>query len=113
MLTGHHVILHFYIFVTVIVLNTTHDTATHVMWSWEGSPKDLIIDELILNNSFVHLKINNQALDSAFAPVSPGEVFKVYGWKDSINKLKYLTNTNNYLCFLFSSVIILTALIAL
>lgn len=33
------------------------------------------------NNSFVQLKINNQALDSANAPVSPGEIFKVYGLK--------------------------------
>lgn len=43
-----------------------------------------ILDELIFNNSFVQLKINNQALDSANVPVSPGEVFKVYGSKDSI-----------------------------
>lgn len=35
------------------------------------------------NDSFVQLKLNNQILDSAFKPVSPGEVFKVYGSKDS------------------------------
>lgn len=29
------------------------------------------------NNSSVQLKINNQALESA--PVSPGDIFKVYG----------------------------------
>lgn len=43
-----------------------------------------ILDELLFNNSFVQLKINVQALDSAHAPVSPGEVFKVDGSKDSI-----------------------------
>ncbi len=41
-----------------------------------------IFDKLLFNNSFVQLKINVQALDSA--PVSQGEVFKVDGSKDSI-----------------------------
>lgn len=72
-------------FVSVIVFRATrclHD----VMWSREA-PQSLfaflfcffILDELIFNYSSVQLKINNQALDSAFTPVSPGEVFKVYG----------------------------------
>lgn len=33
----------------------------------------------MFNEPFVQLKINNQALESAFTPVSPGEVFKVFG----------------------------------
>lgn len=42
---------------------------------------EYILDELLFDNSSVQFKINNQALESAFAPVSPGEVFKVYGFK--------------------------------
>lgn len=37
-----------------------------------------------LIDSFVQLKINNQALETAFAPVSPGEIFKVFGSDKSI-----------------------------
>lgn len=39
---------------------------------------------LFLIDSFVQLKINNQALETAFAPISPGEVFKVFGSEKSI-----------------------------
>lgn len=39
---------------------------------------------LFLIDSFVQLKMNNQALETGFAPVSPGEVFKVFGSDKSI-----------------------------
>lgn len=72
----------------------------------------------VLNPSFVQLKINNQALDAAHAPLSPGEIFKVYGSRNSIpnskfNEFKYLTDGNKFLRFLFSSVITLSVLIRL
>lgn len=38
------------------------------------------------DNSFVELKMNNQTLDSEFASVSPGEVFKVDPLEDELVK---------------------------
>lgn len=95
----HHLILHFYVFDTVIELHDIYMTLWltvvshgHVYFKggsnggtimlWSCCFLFFILDELFFNYSFVQLKINNQALDSAHAPVSPGEVFKVYGSKD-------------------------------
>lgn len=49
------------------------------------------------NNSSVQLKINNQALESA--PVSPGDIFKVYGPRIKFKKFKYITNADQKLLF--------------
>lgn len=58
------------------------------------------------------MKLNNQILDSTFKPVSPGEVFKVYGSKDTVKQMITIL-TNNSIgcrCNLFSSVNVLAKL---
>lgn len=64
------------------------------------------------NHSSVQLKLNNQALDSAFTPVSPGEVFKVYGSIDTVKQIITILTNNNMgcRCNLFSSVNVLAKL---
>lgn len=56
------------------------------MSSWSRTQAVLIKFKtgFFLIDSFVQLKINNQALETAFAPVSPGEIFKVFGSDKSI-----------------------------
>lgn len=53
-----------------------------------------------LIDSFVQLKMNNQALETGFAPVSPGEVFKVFGSDKSIKHNQY----NNMFTFFTSGI---------
>lgn len=60
---------------------------------------------LFLIESFVQLKINNQALETAFATVSPGRVFKVFGSDKSIKH-----NRHNFY-FLYFCDLIMAALI--
>lgn len=67
------------------------------MSSWSRS-QAVFIKFLFLIDSFVQLKINNQALETAFAPVSPGEVFKVFGSDKSI---KHNQHNNMFIFFTF------------
>lgn len=69
------------------------------MSSWSRT-QAVFIKFLFLIDSFVQLKINNQALETAFAPVSPGEVFKVFGSDKSIKH-----NQHNNMFIFFTSVI--------
>lgn len=54
-------------------------------------------------NPFVQLKINNQALETAFTPVSPGEVFKVFGSE------RFKHKQHNKMSTFFSSVYVIMA----
>lgn len=60
---------------------TPHSCILHCSVSWCRRCAELKFD-----HSFVELKINNQTLDSDFAPVSPGEVFKVDHPEDELVK---------------------------
>lgn len=50
----------------------------------------------MFNEPFVLLKINNQALESAFTAASPGEVFKVFGSQ----RLRETQPTQSHVCSL-------------